>query len=402
MVGLDGVDDLRVLAVFLADVNADLDMAALDLVVKGLADVMQQTGAAGQLDIDTQLTGHQTGQPGHLERVAQDVLAEARAVLQAANELDKVGMQAVNAKLHDGLVAFALHLDFQLAAALVHGLLDAGRMDTAIGNQALQRHAGDLAAGLVKAGQRDGLRRVVDDKVTARGGFECTDVAALAANDTALHFVAGQRHNADGGLAGGVCRAAGDGLADQLTGEVVALVLHVRLVGADLHRLLVSQLVIDLLEQHGAGVLLGHGGDGFQLFGLAQLELLQLVQAGLHGLTAALEVLLLALHLGGALVEGFLLLVDAALLAGDLGAAVLDFLVRVALELEGFVLRFDDGFLALLLGSLDGIIYDALGFLLSAADLRLGGALAVFTAEVKTKRPGNSGSNKDQHHGQNW
>ena len=95
-------------------------------------------------------------------------------------------------------------------------------------------------------------------------------------------------------------------------------------------------------------------------------------------------------------------MVDAALLAGDLGAAVLDFLVCVALELEGFVLRFDDGFLALLLGSLDGIIHDALGFLLSAADLRLGGALAVFTAEVKTKRPGNSGSNKDQHHGQNW
>ena len=98
----------------------------------------------------------------------------------------------------------------------------------------------------------------------------------------------GSGNNADGGLAGGVCRAAGDGLADQLTGEVVALVLHVRLVGADLHRLLVSQLVVDLLEQHGAGVLLGHGGDGFQFFGLAQLELLQLVQAGLHGLTAAL------------------------------------------------------------------------------------------------------------------
>ena len=49
VVGLDGVDDLRVLAVFLADVNADLDVAAFDLVVKGFADVMQQTGAAGQL-----------------------------------------------------------------------------------------------------------------------------------------------------------------------------------------------------------------------------------------------------------------------------------------------------------------------------------------------------------------
>ena len=79
MVGLDGVDDLRVLAVFLADVNADLTWLPPRSMVKGLADVMQQTGTAGQLDIDTQLTGHQTGQPGHLERVAQDVLAEARA-----------------------------------------------------------------------------------------------------------------------------------------------------------------------------------------------------------------------------------------------------------------------------------------------------------------------------------
>ena len=163
-----------------------------------------------------------------------------------------------------------------------------------------------------------------------------------------------------------------------------------------------GQLVIHLLQQDGAGILLGHGRDGFQLFGLAQLELLQLVQTGLDCLGAAFQVLLLALHLGGALVEGLLLLVDAALLTGDLGTAVLDLLVSIALEFKGFVLCFDDGFLALLLGSLDGIIHDALGFLLSAADLRLGGALAVFTAEVKTKRPGNSGSNKNQHHDQNW
>ena len=105
------MDDLRVLAVLFADVNADLDMAALDLMVKGLADVMQQTCAACQLDIDAQFAGHQTGQPCHLERVAQDILAEAGAVFQAADKLDEVGVQAVNAQLHNGLVALALHLD---------------------------------------------------------------------------------------------------------------------------------------------------------------------------------------------------------------------------------------------------------------------------------------------------
>ena len=92
-----------------------------------------------------------------------------------------------------------------------------------------------------------------------------------------------------------------------------------------------GQLVVHLLQQHGAGVLFRHSSDGFQLFGLADLQLLQLVQTRLHRFGAALEVLFLALHGGGALVQRLLLLVHAALLAADLGAAVLDFLVGLAL-----------------------------------------------------------------------
>ena len=111
MVGLDGVDDLRVLAVFFADVDADLHVASLDLVVKGLADVMQQAGTAGQLNVDTQFASHQAGQPGNFQRVAQHVLAVTGAVLQAADELDQVGVQAVDTQIHDSLVALALHLD---------------------------------------------------------------------------------------------------------------------------------------------------------------------------------------------------------------------------------------------------------------------------------------------------
>src|SRR5699024_6557493 len=115
---------------------------------------------------------------------------------------------------------------------------------------------------------------------------------------------------------------------------------HVGVVGADLHCLFVGQLVVHLLEQHGAGVLFAHGGDGLKFFGLAQFQLLELVQAGLHRLAAALEFFLLALHGGGALVKRFLLLVHAALLAGDFGPAVLDFFVGFAFEFKGFVLGF--------------------------------------------------------------
>ena len=61
----------------LKDWLAGMSVEQRAVLVDTVYEVMQQTGAAGQLDIDTQLTGHQTGQPGHLERVAQDVLAEA-------------------------------------------------------------------------------------------------------------------------------------------------------------------------------------------------------------------------------------------------------------------------------------------------------------------------------------
>ena len=58
----------------------------------------------------------------------------------------------------------------------------------------------------------------VDDKIHAGGSFQRADVAALTADDTALHLVAGQGHHADGGLAAVVGSAAADGLTDDLFG----------------------------------------------------------------------------------------------------------------------------------------------------------------------------------------
>lgn len=157
MVRLDGVDHLAVLLVLAADVHADLDMAALDLVVQGLADVMQQAGAAGHGDVDPQLAGQQPGQPGHLHAVGQRILPKAGAVLEPADQLDQVGVQAMDAQFHHGPLAFPLHLQLQLAAALFHRLFDAGGVDAAVADQPLQGHPGHLAAGLVEGGQGDGL-----------------------------------------------------------------------------------------------------------------------------------------------------------------------------------------------------------------------------------------------------
>ena len=54
VVGLDAVDDRVALAVLAGDVHADGDVAALDLVVDGLADVVQQARALGHVHVDAQ------------------------------------------------------------------------------------------------------------------------------------------------------------------------------------------------------------------------------------------------------------------------------------------------------------------------------------------------------------
>ena len=74
VMGLDAVDDRVALAVLARDVDADRDMAALDLMVDGLADVVQQAGALGHLHVGAELGGHVAGEVGDLQRVAQHVL----------------------------------------------------------------------------------------------------------------------------------------------------------------------------------------------------------------------------------------------------------------------------------------------------------------------------------------
>ena len=406
MVGLDGVDDLGVLLVLAADVHTDLHMAALDLVVERLADIMQQTGTAGQRDVHAHLACQQAGQPGHLHAVGQSILAEAGAVLQAADELDEVGVQAMDAKLHHGLLALALHLQFQIVAALLHRFLDAGGVDAAVADQAFQGHAGHFAAGLVEGGQGDGLRGIVDDEVHTGGRFQRTDVAALAADDAALHLIAGQRHHADGGLAAMVGCTAGNGLPDEVAGQIVAVLLQVGLVGCHTDGLFVGQFLVHLVQQHFAGVFLAQTGQRFQPLHLFGADGVHLRQMGVGFLVLLLQLFFFFLQSFGLAVQSCFLLVDAVLLTGDLSAALLDLLVGFRLlgvhlrfQAEGLVLCFQNSFFSFLVCGLDRFVHQPgrLGF--GAADLGLGG---LFTVVVTNKiTPADAGSSCDHGHDQN-
>ena len=125
-------------------------MAAFHLVVDSLAEVVKKSRALGKRHVHAQLAGKKPCNVGDLDGVVQDVLAIGCAVFLAAEELDDLGMQVVNAGLE--ACAFTLDLDrvVDLAARLFDHILDAGWMDAAVGDELFKGQARNFAAHRVK------------------------------------------------------------------------------------------------------------------------------------------------------------------------------------------------------------------------------------------------------------
>ena len=75
---------------------------------------------------------------------------------------------------------------------LADNVLDPARLNAAVADQRFQRLPRDFAADWIEAGYRNRFRRVVDDQIDAGRLFDRLDVAALAADDPALHFLGRQ------------------------------------------------------------------------------------------------------------------------------------------------------------------------------------------------------------------
>src|SRR4029453_299809 len=274
----------------------DDGVRSLDLVGEGLADVVQEPAPLGQGDVHAQLGGHDAGQVGGLDQVAEYVLAVGGAVLEPSQHADQLGVQVGDADLEAGVLAGPAHLPLDLLLGPFVGLLDAGRMDAAVGDQLLQGEAADLAPDRVEAGQQDRPGGGVDDQVDAGARLEGTDVAALAADDAALHVVGGQgedRHRRLRGLLGGDPL---DGQGDDLAGTAIGLLARLLLEVADQAHGVALGVLLDLLDEHGPGLGGGHGRDLLEpaavLLG-GQLELgpgrLQRLLAAVQGDLAPVE-----------------------------------------------------------------------------------------------------------------
>src|SRR6185437_142343 len=275
VVRLDVVHHVLRLAVPAGDLRADQRVAALDLVGERLADVVQHRAALEQYRVDPQLAGHHARDVGRLDQVPEHVLPVGGAVAEAAEEADEFGVHVGEAQLDQGVLAGPLAQLLDLGLAALVGVLDPLRVDAPVGDETFQGKPADFPPYRVKAGEQDGFRRVVDDEVDAGHRLEGADVAALAADDAALHLVPGQVQDGDDGLAGLLGGDPLDGQGDDLTGPLLALRPGLMLDVPDDEGGLALGLVLDGADELGLGCVCGEARDALQLFALVGLKLVQ-------------------------------------------------------------------------------------------------------------------------------
>ena len=284
--------------------------------------------------VQAQFAGHHAGDVRRLDQVLEHVLPVAGAVAQPAEQADQLSVHAGDAQLDQGVLAGpdAQLLDFGLAALV--GFLDALRMDAAVQHQPLQGQPADLPPHRVEAGQQDRLGRVIDDQVDPGDRLEGADVPALAADDPALHLVAGQVQHGHHRLAGLLGGDPLDGQRDHLAGALLALGPGLMLDVPHHQGGLALGLVLDDGDQLGLGLDGGQPGHPLQL-GLALV--VQLVDFG----GAVGQGALALVQFGGPVLQAVQFLVQPLLPVGQPVLAAF----QIAAQLADLVLdRADLGF----------------------------------------------------------
>ena len=264
VVRLDGVHHVLRLTVAAGDLGADQRVAALHLMGERLADVVQHRAPLEQQRVHPQLAGHHAGDVRRLDQVPEHVLPVGGAVAQAAQQVDEFRVHLGDAQLDQRVFAGPLAQLLDLGLTALVSVLDPLRVDAPVRDETFQREAGDLAPYRIEAGEEHRLGGVVDDQVDAGHRLEGTDVAALAADDAALHLVPGQVQHRDHRLAGLLGRDPLDGQGDDLAGPLLALRPGLVLDVPDDEGRFALGLVLDRGDELRLGRVRGEPGDALQ------------------------------------------------------------------------------------------------------------------------------------------
>ena len=151
MVSVDSVDNLFVFLVLTCVFNAELDVRAVKLVVESLTYIVEKACTLCKLDVCADFGSHKTCKVGNLKRVVKNVLTVAGAVSQAAENFDKLGMNTVDTCVENGSFTCLFDCVLNLFACLFVHFLNAGRVNSAVGNELFESESCDLSANGVKA-----------------------------------------------------------------------------------------------------------------------------------------------------------------------------------------------------------------------------------------------------------
>ncbi len=197
-------------------------------------------------------------------------------------------------------------------------------MDAPVGDQAFEGKPGNLAAHRVERRNRHGLGGVVDDDVDAGDGLEGADVAAVPADDAALHVVGRQGDHGHGGLGDDLGGEPLNGRGEDAAGAAIGLFPSLDLEVAHQDHRLAARLVLHLGEQLGLGGPRVEAGDALERRARFLLDFLDLgPQVGDLPLPLDQE-LLPGGEVGGSLLERGFPLGHALLRRADLEPAVLE------------------------------------------------------------------------------
>ena len=211
-----------------------------------------------------------------------------------------------------------------LRLGVLVGLLDQRRVDPAVGDQPLQRDAGDLAPYPVEARKDHGRRGLVDDHVDAGELLERPDVAAVAADDPALHLVARQLDQASRAVAGVAGRQPLHRDREDVARAALGLVLGLGLDLLQPQPGLMAGLLLDVGEQQLLGLRGAQPRDPLQLAPLDPLGALQLLGLLREVALAVLERLQPPLEVGALDLQRLRLPQGPLLHPRDLGPARLE------------------------------------------------------------------------------
>src|SRR5258708_807086 len=121
-------------------------MAAFVFALDGLADVVEQAGALGDIGLEPDLRGKHRAELRNLDGMIEVVLGVGKLKMDGAEEVEDLGVEGGNLEAVHRVLADLGDMQVDLVPRAVDKLLDTGRVDAAVLDEALQGQLGDLAA----------------------------------------------------------------------------------------------------------------------------------------------------------------------------------------------------------------------------------------------------------------